>query len=277
MLLALASCSFFKKKNAAGEKGVLARVNDEYLYITDVQPVIKGLKGNDSLAALKDYTENWVRKKLLLQKAMDNIPADDPAITRKVEEYQEGLFLYEYEKALINKKLDTTVSQQELQDLYDKMKAGMLLEKDVYRVCFIKLKKDAPNLADIRTWVLKPKDDEDLRKLEGYTKAYATTFDIDSGIWYEKENLFKNFPADEGQLNMLAASRTYKEFKNDDQVIFMKVRDVLKKDQPAPIEFMRDKLARSIIEKRRVDMVEKIYDKIYQDGIKSKSFEIFVP
>jgi phage tail tube protein FII len=276
LLLALASCSFFKKKGGTGEKGVLARVNDEYLYVSDVQTMVRGLKGNDSLAALKEYTENWVRKKLLLQKAMDNIAADDPGITRKVEEYRDGLILYEYEKALINKRLDTTVSDGQLEDWYSKMKEGMVLEKDVYRVYFIKLKKDAPDLADMRKWVTKPKDDEDLRKMEGYSKAYATTFNIDSGMWYDKENLLKNFPLDEAALSALTTSKSYKEFKSDDQTIFIKITGMLKKDQPAPMEFMRDKLARAIIEKRRVDLIERIYDKIYQDGIKSKSFEIFV-
>lgn len=92
---------------------VIARVNEEYLYASDLQSLTRGLKGQDSLSALKSYAENWVRKKLLLQKAIENIPEDDIGINKKVEDYREALLLYEYEKALINDKLDTTIRREE--------------------------------------------------------------------------------------------------------------------------------------------------------------------
>ena len=275
-LFAFGSCSLFKSKKGGDEKGVIARVNDEYLYLSDIQPIVKGLKGSDSIAALKDYTENWIRKKLLLQKAMDNIAQDDPGITRKVEEYRDGLVLYEYERALINKRLDTVVTDDQLEQYYSTMKNGVLLEKDVYRFCFIRLKKDAPDLTDFRKWVMKPRDEEDLRQLEGFCKTYATSFVIDSGTWYEKDNALKIFPVDEAGLSALVSLKVYKEFKNGDQPLFIKITGMLKKDQPAPLEFIRDKLVGAIMEKRKVGLVEKIYDKIYEDGIKSKSFEIFI-
>src|SRR5688500_11903443 len=105
LLTTFASCSFFKKKSVA-DADVIARVNDEFLYVSDIKSLTKGLQGTDSIEALKSYAGNWVRKKLLLQKAIENIPEDDLGVTRKIQDYREALLLYEYEKALINKKLD---------------------------------------------------------------------------------------------------------------------------------------------------------------------------
>ncbi|HWB62882.1 MAG TPA: hypothetical protein VG603_05170 [Chitinophagales bacterium] len=273
--LFIASCSLFKKKHG-DEKGAIARVKDDYLYTTDVPGLTKGLKGTDSIEVLKNYAGSWVRKKLLLQKAAENIPPeDDPSITRKVEEYRESLLLYEYEKALINKRLDTSVRDGELRDWYEKTKADLILEKDVYELYFMKFKSDAPDLDQARKWILHPKDDEDLRKLDGYCKSYAQSFVIDSGVWYEKDMILKNFPLTEADL-AAAPSKTYKEFKADGNVWFVKAAGLAKKDQTAPLGFIRDQVAKAIIEKRRLDLIEKIYDRIYQDGVKSKSFEIFV-
>jgi hypothetical protein len=275
LLVSISSCSFFKKKNVA-DKDVVARVGDDYLYVSDVQPLTKGLKGNDSINAIKGYAESWVRKKLLLQKAKENIAEDDPEITKKVDDYRESLLLYEYEKALINKRLDTVITGQDMSDCYAKMKNDLPLEKDVYLVYFIKLKKDPPDIVNMRKWVTKPKDEEHTRKMEGYCREYATSYVIDDGMWYDKENVLKNFPLTESDVLSLNSLKSYKEFKNDDGILFRKIDDVVKAGEPAPMEFVRAQLVRAIIEKRRVQLIEKIYDKIYQDGIKSKLFEIFV-
>lgn len=275
LVTSLASCSFLKKKKKV-DADVIARVNDEYLYASDIQSLTKGLKGKDSLDVLKNYAENWTRKKLLLQKAIENIPEDDLGITKKVEDYRQTLLLYEYEKALINQKLDTTIKQQELNDWYEKLKNDFPLEHDVYLLFFIKLKADAPNLTDARKWITKPKDEEDLRKLDGYCKEFATSYVMDKGMWYAQENVLKNFPVSEGDINSLSGSKSFREFKTDDGSWFIKIADVIKKDQPAPLEFIREQIVKAIIEKRRLQLVERVYDKIYQDGIKSKSFEVLV-
>ena len=85
----LASCSFFKKKTNM-DADAIARVKDEYLYASDIQSLTKGFTGPDSTEILRSYAESWVRKKLLLKKAIENIPEDDLNITRKIEDYRKA-------------------------------------------------------------------------------------------------------------------------------------------------------------------------------------------
>ena len=275
LLVSLSACSFFKKKKGA-EKDAIARVSDDYLYASDIQGLTKCLKGKDSTSVLKNYADSWVRKKLLLQKAIENIPEDDISIAKKVEDYKASLLLYEYEKALINKKLDTTVTQKELDEWYDKLKADFPLEKDVYLVFFIRLKKDARDLENIRKWVNKQDDEETARKLDGYCQEFASTTVLNTGIWYDKEALLKNFPLTEYDVASMNGSKLFKEFKTESGNWFIKVGGVMKKDQPSPVEFIHDQLVKAIIEKRRLVLIEKIYDRIYEEGLKSKSVEIMV-
>ena len=275
IVLLLASCSLLKKKQAT-DKDAIARVNDEYLYASDIKALTRGLKGKDSVDVLKNYAVEWVRKKLLLQKAVDNIPEDDIGITKKVEEYRQSLLLYEYEKALINQKLDTVVKAEEMRDWYEKMKNDFPLENDVYLLFFIKLKKDAPDLDKARKWIIKPKDEEDQQKMEGYCKAYATSYETDRGMWYERENIMKNFPLNEGDITSLSNSKNFREFKTDDGTWFIKIPEMLKKNEAAPLPFIQNQLMRAIMEKRRMQLIERVYDKIYTDGLQSKAGEILV-
>jgi hypothetical protein len=273
--LLLASCSMFKKKKTS-EVDAIARVNDEYLYASEIQSLTRGLKSEDSIEVLKSYAETWVRKKLLLKKAIDNIPEDDANVAKKLEDYRESLILYEYEKALINQKLDTIVRKEQLNEWYEKVKNDFPLEEDVFLLFFIKMKKDVPNLDQARKWIMKPKQEEDLQKLEGYCKEFASSYALDKGIWYEKATVLKNFPLNEYAINSLAGSTDFHEYKTEEGSWFIRVSDVLKENEPSPIEFIRDKIVKLIIEKRRLKLVEKTYEKIYQDGIKSKSFEVLV-
>ena len=275
ILISLSACSFFKKKQSI-DKDAIARLNDDILYASDIQGLTKGLKGKDSVEVLKSYADSWVRKKLLLQKAKENIAEDDPNIAKKIEDYRATLLLYEYEKALVNKKLDTAVTQQELDTVYEKVKADFPLEQDVYLLYFVRLKKDAKDLDNIRKWINKQDDEETARKLEGYCQEFATSQVLNQGIWYDKESVLKNFPLTEYDIASLNGNKLFREFKTPDGSWFIKVGDVAKKDQPSPEQFIHEQIVKAVIEKRRMDLVEKIYDKIYQDGIKSKSFEILI-
>ncbi len=271
----LASCSYFKKRQTAGAD-VIARVNDQYLYASDIQPLTKGLTGDDSIKVLKSYAESWVRKKLLLEKAIENIPEDDIGITKKIEDYREALLLYEYEKALINQKLDTVIKEEEMLQWHDKMKNDFLLESDVYLVSFIKLKKDAPELNNARKWILKPKSQEDSLKAEGYCREFAVSYTKGEGMWYEKANILKNFPLNEYDINSLSGTKSLREFKTDEGFWFIRISNFIRKGEPSPLEFIREQIMKRIIEKRRLLLVEKAYDRIYQDGIQDKSFEVLV-
>lgn len=274
-LALLASCSFFGKKKVS-TTGAIARVHDEYLYVSDVPFVTKGLKGKDSADALKNYAESWMRKKLLLQKAIENIPEDDIGVTKKVEDYRESLLLYEYEKALINQKLDTVISAQILDTTYQRLKNNFPLKQDVYLLFFIKLKKDAPDLAQARKWITKPKDEDDRNKLEGYCKEFATSYLLDNGMWYEQENIVKNFPLSNGDINALAGSKNFKEFKTSDGIWFIKIADIMRKDSPSPLDFVREPIVKAIIEKRRLQLIERVYSNIYNEALQNKSVEVLL-
>lgn len=274
-IVLLSGCSFFSKK-ADSDADVIARVNEELLYASDLQQLTKGLSSEDSLQVLRSYAETWVRKKLLLQKAKDNISEDDVSIARNVEDYKEVLLLHEYEKELIQQKLDTTVTAQQLEDWYAKMKQEFLLPEDVYQIFYINFSTDSLVNKQVRNWITKPQSEEDEVQLEAYCKEFATSHTLATSLWFSEENMLKKFPLSKYELQQLKGSGKFMEFKRVSQVLFLKVVDAKLKDEPAPADFVREQLVKAIIEKRKLDLIERVYTKVYQDGIKEKTVEVFV-
>jgi hypothetical protein len=121
LILVLASCSYFKNQQNSSGQRVLAKVNDEYLYLSDLEDLVAGQSETDSLKIVSAYTESWVKKKLLLEKAKEYVATDDAAIEKKVEAYRESLLLYEYEKrADSTESLDNAIKEEDICSLLRK-------------------------------------------------------------------------------------------------------------------------------------------------------------
>lgn len=278
LLFIASSCKYFKKKFIGEDELALARVNQTYLYPSDVEGITKGLSGDDSLRVLKAYTLKWVRAQLLLQKAKENIPDDDAGIMKKVEDYREQLLLYEYEKALIADKLDTVVKNSDLEKYYEQFNQNFPLQNDVFLVQYIKLKEDAIDFKDIKKVILSTnKTEEEEQKIEGYCKANATSFAYLTPLWYNNESLSSYMMLSNNELSGLISNLKFKEFKRDDgTVLFVRVKETKRKGEAMPLELAKASIVKILIEKRKMQLIDKVYERVYNDGISSKKAELFL-
>jgi hypothetical protein len=134
LILVLASCSYLKISRIVVDSEYWQRSMIEYLYLSDLEDLVAGQSETDSLKIVSAYTESWVKKKLLLEKAKEYVATDDAAIEKKVEAYRESLLLYEYEKELIRQKLDNAIKEEDIVVYYEKNKSNFSLENDAYLI-----------------------------------------------------------------------------------------------------------------------------------------------
>ena len=71
ILIFAMGCKYFGKNRAAQDERVIARVYDEFLFLSDVQPLVQGVSQEDSAKLIASYAESWVKKKLLYKKAQE--------------------------------------------------------------------------------------------------------------------------------------------------------------------------------------------------------------
>jgi len=277
MTVLMPSCKYFKGKSPVQGEKVIARANDDYLYMSDISPLLKNVPRQDSASFIANYAETWVRRKLLLKKAEENVPADELGIDKKVEDYRQSLLLYEYEKGLINQKLDKAVSDEEIADFYDKNKAKFTLESDIYDVEYVQIHSDAQDLDRMRPTIMAPRTADDTLKREGYCKAFATGYSFADNNWMASSTIFKQFPVNADMLKAIAqAAGRFGEIKDNGYSYFLLVKSVRHMGDPSPLEFIRNQIKEIIVNKKKVILIQKIYDGIYQDGVKSGKCEVLV-
>ena len=275
-LSGLASCRYFKKKSPVSGEVVLARANNDYLYLSDITGMTRNMPSKDSIAFISNYSESWVRRKLLLKKAEENVPYDELGIDKKVEEYRQSLLLYEYEKELINQKLDKGVSDAEIQDFYDKNTDKFTLESDIYDIQYVEIHIDAQDLDKMRPLILHPKTDDEVNKREGYCKVYAQSYSFADSNWMAASAVLKKFPISSADLKTLSTGGKFMEYKNNRDSYFIYVKTVRHQGEHSPLEYIRNQIKEVMINKKKVILIQKIYDGIYTDGIKSGKCEVLV-
>lgn len=273
----VSSCHYFKKKLIGEDEKPLARAYENYLYPSDLSDLTKGMTHEDSARVVKAVIEKWLQRQLLLKKAKDNIPDDDPAIMRKIEDYRESLILYEYEKALITEKLDTAIKQSDIEEYYKQFADNFSLQNDVYLVQFIKLDKEAPELINFKKLLQNIRSEEDEQQVEGYCKANAVAYAFAHPLWYGSENLKNVFSFTDSEIAALAISQKFKEVnKEDKNILYIRVRNIKRKGEQSPIELARTDIAKILIEKRKMQLIENFYNRVFKEGISSKNAELYV-
>jgi hypothetical protein len=274
IVLSISSCNW--KKSLKTDEKPLAKVGEEYLYPSSLFSLTRGLSPKDSARLVKDYAESWTRKKLLTAKALNYIDAEKSQIYQKTEDFKNSLVLYEYEKALIGEKLDTSVSEQELMDYYTKNQQAFRLTSDITHVYYVKLKSDAPDLDKFRKWTRKKLSESEFLQFEGYCEAYAGSFDISKGSWMSAEEFTQRFPLDKSSMDALEIKNGFREFKMQNEIWFIKSDNSLQSGDYAPLEYVRKNVLDLILNKRKVALIEKTYERILKDGMESGNAEIYI-
>ena len=138
-LLALMSCQNSKNDN---DDKIVATVYDKVLYQSDLQSVMyEGISYNDSIVRTKAFIDNWIRRQLLIHQAEENIDKSELDFSKQIEEYRNSLIIYKYETIMIEKNLDTVVSEEEIAKYIEDAGFQVEMEKDVVRSIILNIRK----------------------------------------------------------------------------------------------------------------------------------------
>ena len=123
LILLIISCEL---ENNSKEEPI-ARVNDNFLFFSDIQESLdKNMSQNDSMLAVNSAINNWASKKLLYEKAIFNLSnSKQNELDILVKSYESDLYISNYEKEWLKTRVDTIVSNDQLESYYNDNKKGL--------------------------------------------------------------------------------------------------------------------------------------------------------
>jgi hypothetical protein len=264
----IASILFFsgwcsKSKNKSDEP--LAKVGETFLYKSDLQNLVKpGLSKEDSLSMINSLTEKWIRKQLILEKAVLNLTDEEKDVEKELDEYRSSLIIYKYEQKLIEEKLDTLVTNGEMMNYYNENPQNFILNNNIVRAVFIKLPLNAQKILELKEW-LKVENDENVKLTDNYCYQQAIKYDYFNDKWVGFENIKMLFPfGSELSDQSVTANKIY-EATDSLYHYLLNIRDIQLKGTVAPYNYVEDNIREIIILKRKQKLIFDLENKIALD------------
>lgn len=271
----LASCGGREEgQGAAGEKP-LARVFDKKLFLSDFSSNIpRQLAPKDSQHFVSSYVEQWILSELLRRQAESNLGTDDKDFEKQIEEYRKNLLVYRYETELVKQKLDTSVSQQEVETYYNAHAQNFMLKDNIVKVTYVKFGLKAPTPEKVKKWYQStdPKDRDNLKK---YCIQYADNFFLDDNTWLLLEDVMKEIPLRDYNPELLLKTTRKIEMADSLFNYLLFIRDFKIKNMPSPLSFEKDNIRQVIINKRKLQLIEEMKQSVYAQAKESGNFEVY--
>jgi len=273
LLLSLSACDYVASFIGAKEKPI-ARVFDKELMPSDLINIVpKGTSKNDSIEIVKAYVENWVKQEVILKQAINNANLDQAVIDLQLANYKNSLVIYTYEEQLVAQKLDTTVSEKELLSFYNTNKDNFELKKSIVKASYIKLPKNAAQLTLVKKWFksARPRDKADL---ETYCMQFASDYLFADTAWQYLDDLQSKIPLGKFSEDAILQAGKRLEFSDANFIYLVFIKDFMYREETSPLSFEIDNIRNSIINKRKLVLINSMEQGVYQKAIADKDIEI---
>ncbi|NIX64731.1 peptidyl-prolyl cis-trans isomerase [Gaetbulibacter sp. S0825] len=269
----IVSCDFFRKSN---DEDVVARVNDTYLYKSEIENLISETTSKeDSALRVNNYINHWATQQLLMDGARLNLSQEkQEEFNQLVEQYKNDLFIKAYLEALVKRSIDTTVTEQEAQDVYERNQETFKLNEELIKFRYINVNENIANLDDIEKQ-FKRFNDEDKKVLDSIAIQFKS-YSLNDSIWIRANQALLKIPVlnPENKKELLKKSN-FIQLKDSLGLYLMHTNDVLLRNENAPIEFVMPTIKQIVINKRKLEFIKELEKDITKDAIKNKQFEIF--
>lgn len=255
-----------------GDEEPLARVFDKYLYPSDLQGIMQADMTKEDSVLMEAYIENWAKKNLMLKVAEKNIPKDVD-IAQMLADYKASIIQHYYEENLVAQRLDSVVSQKEIQAFYEATKDDHILEETIARCYFIKLPTNSPNKEDLKKW-WKMKESLDFAEMKGYAETYAQMYILEDSSWVAKEDLAAHLPDGTFNQGNFGSGQSF-DFEKKGYWYLLNIKEIKSKGQLAPVAYVRDKAIRFILHKRKIALIENMATEMYVRELNKKNVTIY--
>jgi len=253
----------------------LARVNNEYLYASDLEGIIKpGTSPSDSALIAERHIDNWVRQQVFLQEAKASLSDEQMDFQRKIKDYKNSLIIFTHESQLIKQQLDTVISDDLLLDYYEKHKEEFTLRDNIVKVNFMKLPLDAPEMGLVRR-LIRSDDPEDIERLEEHAVNHAASYFLDQDAWFIFTDILRDIPINPSNHEAYLRNNTFVERNDQYYRYFMYIHDYRLEGSTSPLAFQADNIESILLNQRKQELINQFRKDFFRKADERGAIEVY--
>ena len=251
---------------------LIARAGGNFLYQNEL-PSFSSLE--DSLLRYTNYIESWAKEKILYDLSLTNLSQTKKNdLDLLVEKYKVDLYINSYKDLLVNSRIDSIISYEEIESFYSKNVNNFKLKENLIKYRYLKLPVSNTNIDNIRTYIQRLNND-DRNFLDSLNFQFAD-ININDTIWFTEREVVSSidFINQRNKSNYIKVNRLF-EVEDDQYLTFFIVKDLLKSGNIPPLSYLYDRIKTNIINQRKLNLIKSINKEVLEDALKSSKYEVF--
>ena len=270
-ILLFGGCKYL---NRSSDELYAAKVDDKVFLMKDLKTQLPtGMTKADSLARVNDILTRWVKKELLLKMAEENLNESQRDLSKELEDYKNALLIHRYEQQLLNQKLDTTLTQEDIHQYYDNHPEKFTLGYNIVKAVYVEIPKNLSKSDQIKRW-MSENSSHSMSELESYSFQYATKYDHFNNNWVDFSTILNRIPGVTENPEQLLRKSKFHQFNDLNNSYYLLINDYILAGEKAPFEFVRDRIESLILNNRKMEFLQDLEKNIYEKGKRENRFTI---
>ena len=267
--LLFTSCSNISDNNS---NDLIARAGENFLYQNQLPSFSSE---QDSILRYLNYIETWAKEKILYDLSLTNLSQSKKNdLDLLVEKYKVDLYINSYKDLIVNSRIDSIVTDQEIESFYNMNIDNFKLNENLLKYRYLKVPSDNINISRIRRYIQRL-NESDREFLDSLNFQFAD-LKINDTMWFTEREVISSieFINQKNKSNYMRINRLY-EFEDDQYTNYFIVKDLLKSGNIPPISYLYDRIKSNIINQRKLNLIQNINKEILNDALKSSKYEVF--
>lgn len=254
---------------------VVARVGKYRLYRSELASYIpEGLSAEDSLSLASGFIHSWAKDKLYLEMALAQLDKKEMDVSRELEDYRESLLKYRYEQRYVNDRLDTLVTDDQIERYYNEHQEIFVLPRPIMKVRFVDVLKDAPGAGELLAKISSSKS-EDLYVADSLARTAALRYIDGSDRWMDSAVLAREFGTEYSTLmSWIRGNSVTQESTERGDIKYMYICDI-RRNGIAPIEYCTPLIRDNILSARKRDLLSGLERDLLENARGKKTLVIY--
>ena len=257
------------------DERIIARAFDKELTSDEFKLMMpSNLHGKDSVEVSQNIIDAWIEKSVILHQAEVNLSDEDRDVEQQLEDYRTSIITYKYENALANEKLDTTVSNDEIEKYYNAHTNDFELKDNIIKVWYLKVKVGNSLLPKLKT-LIKKSDSKSKAQLEELCQGNTENYYLKEDTWLLFDDMLKEIPIKTYDIEHFLQNNRLLEINDKSFVYLVNIIDFKIKDSISPLAFEYQSIRNIILNKRRLEIIQNMRNDVMNEAKNNKEIEVF--
>lgn len=272
LLVFVSTCNF----NGDDSADMVARVGNDFLSKAELSYQIGAqFSGADSALVASNYINEWAKQKLLLEKAVFNLSeSEQNTLDDLVQAYRSDLYIKAYIEKVVQSQIDTLLTDAQIEAYYSDHRENFKTNKDLLKGRYIRVRKENFNLRTIK---------RSFRRFNPTDKAFLdsialqfTTYSLNDSMWIQANQFFDRISSiDEASRKNYLKNNKIFELEDSLEVYLVAVNEVIKRNETAPLSYVRPTLKQILINKRKLELMQKFDKAVIDEALQKNMFEVY--